>query len=187
MTTANKFNSILLLCRKNAIIIPICDVQAFCLIKMQTSNAADIYTDVYGKGKTIMRIAVTYENGNVFQHFGHTEQFKLYDIEDNTVKICQVVSTLGQGHGALADFLKSAGVDVLICGGIGGRAQTALAEAGILLCGGVSGNSDDAVNAYLSGSLIFSSNVTCGHHHDDGHSCGENKHGCAGSRNQCGK
>ena len=120
-----------------------------------------------------MRIAVTYENGNVFQHFGHTQQFKLYDIDDNRVISSRIADTNGQGHGALAGFLKNAGADVLICGGIGGGAQAALAEAGIVLCGGVSGNADNAVNSYLNGSLLFSSNVTCGHHHDGGHSCGE--------------
>ncbi len=70
-----------------------------------------------------MRIAVTYENGEIFQHFGHTEQFKLYDIENSQVVRSQIVDTNGQGHGALAGFLTEAGADVLICGGIGGGAQ----------------------------------------------------------------
>ena len=116
-----------------------------------------------------MRIAVTYENGQIFQHFGHTEQFKVYDLEDNKIVNTQVVDTNGQGHGALAGFLNSADIDVLICGGIGGGAQAALAAAGIKLFGGVSGD------------------VHCTHHdHEDGHSCGEHhcgedKHGCAGN------
>ena len=77
-----------------------------------------------------MKIAVTYEDGMVFQHFGHTQQFKVYDIEDGKVVGTQVVGTNGQGHGALAGFLLSGKVDTLICGGIGGGAQAALAEAG---------------------------------------------------------
>ena len=76
-----------------------------------------------------MKIAVTYENGQVFQHFGHTAQFKLYDVENGTVASSQVVDTNGSGHGALAGFLKDRQVDALICGGIGGGAQMALAEA----------------------------------------------------------
>ena len=91
------------------------------------------------KGEDVMRIAVTYENGEIFQHFGHTEQFKLYDVENGEIKQTQVVDTNGQGHGALSSFLTNAGVEVLICGGIGGGAQAALAAAGIQLLGGVSG------------------------------------------------
>lgn len=129
-----------------------------------------------------MRIAVTYENGNVFQHFGHTQNFKIYDIEEGKIVKEQVIDTNGQGHGALAGFLVEAKVDALICGGIGGGAQAALAEVGIKLFGGVSGNADDAVKAYLEGNLGFNPNVQCSHHghghscgdhHEHGHSCGE--------------
>ena len=67
-----------------------------------------------------MKIAVTYENEMVFQHFGHTEQFKIYEVEDNKVVASEIVDTNGSGHGALAGFLAGQGVDVLICGGIGG-------------------------------------------------------------------
>ena len=138
------------------------------------------------KGANNMRIAVTYENGAIFQHFGHTEQFKLYDIEDGKVTAEKIADTNGQGHGALSGFLTEAGADILICGGIGGGAQMALAEAGIKLYGGVSGMADDAVKAYLAGNLDFNPNVQCNHHgHEHGHSCGENhcgenKHGCTG-------
>ncbi len=132
-----------------------------------------------------MKIAVTYENGNVFQHFGHTEEFKVYDIKEGKVEGAQVVSTNGNGHGALAGMLLSLGVDTLICGGIGAGAQTALAEAGIQLYGGVSGSTDEAVNALLAGTLAYNPDVHCNHHghghHGEGHQCGENKHGCGGS------
>ena len=124
-----------------------------------------------------MKIAVTYESGLIFQHFGHTAAFKIYQIEDKEVKSATVVDTNGSGHGALAGFLKAQGVEVLICGGIGGGAQMALAEAGIQLYGGVSGDADDAVEAYLSDSLNYNPCVRCDHHdHDQGHSCGS--HGC---------
>ena len=126
-----------------------------------------------------MKIAVTYENGQVFQHFGHTENFKIYDVLGKDIISSEVVSTNGSGHGALAGMLKEHNVAVLICGGIGGGAQAALAEAGIMLYGGVSGNADDAVKELLEGTLAFNPNVQCNHHgheHGEGHTCGN--HGC---------
>ena len=133
-----------------------------------------------------MKIGVTYENGQIFQHFVHTEQFKIYTVEDEKVVSSEVVDTNGSGHGALAGFLADNGVEVLICGGIGGGAQMALAEAGIKLFGGVSGDADAAVEALLKEELVFNPNVTCNHHgeehhHEGGcgsHGCGS--HGCGG-------
>jgi len=126
-----------------------------------------------------MKIAVTYENGQIFQHFGHTAQFKVYEVENNQIVSSAVVDTLGSGHGALASFLQALGVNTLICGGIGGGAQVALREAGILLYGGVSGDVDQAVAALLDGSLLFNPNVVCNHHGEHHHhegGCGD--HGC---------
>lgn len=127
-----------------------------------------------------MKIAVTYENGQIFQHFGHTAQFKLYDTDNGVIVSEQIVDTNGSGHGALAGFLGENRVDVLICGGIGGGAQIALAEAGITLYGGVSGSADEAVKALLADNLSFNPNVKCNHHDHEhgegGHQCGE--HGC---------
>ena len=132
------------------------------------------------KGDTIMKIAVTYENGMIFQHFGHTAKFKLYDVSDGRIVRAEVVDTNGSGHGALAGFLMQRGVDTLICGGIGGGAQAALAEAGIKLYGGVSGEADAAVAALLVGNLGYDPNVHCDHHDHEhgegGHTCGD--HGC---------
>ena len=125
-----------------------------------------------------MKIAVTYENGEIFQHFGHSEAFKIYEVADGKVVSAEVVGTNGSGHGALAGFLVAHGVDTLICGGIGGGAQNALAQAGIRLFGGFSGNADEAVNALLAGNLGYDPDVHCNHHdhHEEGHSCGD--HGC---------
>lgn len=125
-----------------------------------------------------MKIAVTYENGHIFQHFGHTEEFKIYDIENGVITKAEVVNTNGQGHGALAGFLDDNDIDILICGGIGGGAQMALAQAGIRLFGGVSGSADDAVNAFINGTLGYNPDVKCNHHHDhgEGHSCGDHHH-----------
>ena len=137
------------------------------------------------KGDFIMRIAVTYANGTIFQHFGHTQQFKVYDVADGKIIASEVVDTNGSGHGALAGVLSALKADVLICGGIGGGAQMALAAAGVKLYGGVSGDADAAVEALLSGELAFNPNVRCNHHdhhHGEEHTCGD--HGC-GSHN-CG-
>ena len=121
-----------------------------------------------------MRIAVTYENGQIFPHFGRTEQFKLYDVDNGAVTASQVIGTNGNGHGALAGFLRAQGVEALICGGIGGGAQSALAAAGITLYGGASGSADEAVQALLAGNLNYDPNVHCDHHgahHHGEHRC----------------
>lgn len=124
-----------------------------------------------------MRIAVTYEDGQIFQHFGHTEQFKVYDVEEGKVIASEVVDTNGNGHGALAGFLFNDKVDVLICGGIGAGAQMALAQAGIRLYGGAAGDADAAVEAFLKDELVYNPDVKCNHHGDEHHgNCGN--HGC---------
>ena len=127
-----------------------------------------------------MKIAVPYAGGLIFQHFGHTAAFKLYEVENGSVTGSCVVDTNGSGHGALAGFLSAQGVDVLICGGIGGGAQMALANAGIKLYGGVAGEADEAVAAFVAGQLDFNPAPRCNHHdhHGEEHSCGS--HGCGG-------
>ena len=133
-----------------------------------------------------MKIAVTYEDGKVFQHFGKTEYFKVYEVEDNRVVSSEVIGSNGTGHGALAGLLAGQSVDVLICGGIGGGAQSALAEAGVELCAGAEGDVDKVVEAYLKGELV-STGANCDHHHhEEGHSCGEHgeEHSCGGN---CGE
>ena len=139
-----------------------------------------------------MKIAVTYDNGEIFQHFGKTESFKVYEVEDNKVVSSEVIGSNGTGHGALAGLLAEQGVNVLICGGIGGGAQTALTEAGIELCAGAQGNTDQAVENYLKGELV-SSGANCDpHHHEEGHSCGSHEEGhscgdiCGGGCGGCG-
>ena len=126
------------------------------------------------------KVAVTYADGQIFQHFGHTEYFKIYDIENGKVVNSQVVYTNGSGHGALAGFLQMMGVDTLICGGIGGGAKVALAQAGITLYGGASGDADTAVQNLLDGILSFNPDVMCSHHsHGEGHTCGNHgNHSC---------
>lgn len=130
------------------------------------------------KGRnSFMKLAVTYDNGQIFQHFGHTEEFKVYTIEDNAIKESHVLGSNGAGHGALATLLQEENIDTLICGGIGAGAQNALAQAGIRLFGGVQGDADAAVNDFLAGKLAYDPAVHCSHHgHGEGHTCGN--HGC---------
>ncbi len=102
-----------------------------------------------------MIIAVPYQNGEIFQHFGHTEAFKLYGVQDGAVVTTQIAETGGSGHGA----------------------RTALAQAGIRLYPGVTGEADKAAEALLAGKLAYDPETTCAHHdHGEGHSCGE--HSC---------
>lgn len=124
-----------------------------------------------------MKIAVTYENGQIFQHFGKSEAFKMYTVENNAVTQSEVVSTNGQGHGALGDFLMGQDVDAVICGGIGPGAQDVLRSAGIGLYAGVTGNCDDAVEKLLAGTLVSQEGATCDHH-DHGHGHGHHGEGC---------
>lgn len=135
------------------------------------------------KGERNMKLAVTYENGQIFGHFGHTEQFKIYEAEDGKVVSSEIVDTNGTGHGALAGFLKERGVEILICGNIGGGARNALAEAGIRLFPGAAGDADAQVESFLAGSLSYDPDAMC-HHHGEGHVCGGHGHheggGCGG-------
>lgn len=128
-----------------------------------------------------MKIAVTYEDGQVFQHFGHCEEFKVYEVEEEKISSSQVIGTGGSGHEALAVFLKNQGVETLICGGIGQGARAALSQAGIELYPGVSGSADEAVGALLKGNLDYDPDTVCRHHHEDG----EN-HSCHGHGHKCG-
>ena len=132
-----------------------------------------------------MKIAATYDNGNIFQHFGRTQFFKIYTVEDNKVDHSEVISSNGEGHGALAGILAEEQVDVLICGGIGPGAQNALAQMGIELVPGAEGDADQAVEAYLKGELV-SAGATCDHHHDGGsHDCHHGDEGHHGEGHDC--
>nr|MBQ8252874.1 NifB/NifX family molybdenum-iron cluster-binding protein [Lachnospiraceae bacterium] len=133
-----------------------------------------------------MYIAVTYENGEIYQHFGHTSSFKLYKAEENEIAEERVIDTNGSGHGALATLLSEYDVEVLICGGIGGGAQMALAQAGIRLYGGVSGGADAAVKAFLDGKLDYNPEVKC-NHHGEGHGHHGNCSGGGCGNHSCGQ
>lgn len=125
------------------------------------------------KEREQMRIAVTNDHGEIFQHFGRTEEFKLFDVENGEVVKTQSLPTNGQGHGALGQVLANAQVDVLICGGIGGGARNILLAAGIQIIGGCAGEVDQAVKAFLAGELTGQNQTQCDcHHHEENHQCG---------------
>ncbi|MCR5414270.1 MAG: dinitrogenase iron-molybdenum cofactor biosynthesis protein [Kiritimatiellae bacterium] len=125
-----------------------------------------------------MKIAVCSENGQVFQHFGHTPEFLVCDAEGGKVVSETVVSSGDAGHGALAGVLAANKVETLLCGGIGGGAIAALGEAGIKVVGGCSGSSREAVDAFLAGTLQTREDFHCHHHdHEEGHSCSGHHHG----------
>lgn len=150
-------------------------------ISPQTGHRSGDVSGQSMKGEINMKIAVTYENGQVFQHFGHTQQFKIYTVEDGKAVSSQVVDTNGSGHGALAGFLKTLEVTTLICGGIGGGARNALAEMGIELYAGAAGDADVQVESFLAGNLNYDPNTECnhhGHHHEGG--CGHHGNGHEG-------
>ena len=132
-----------------------------------------------------MRIAVPYDGGEVFQHFGHAGTFKLYDVDsEGRVTFSSVMPAGGAGHGALAGYLGRLRVDTLICGGIGGGAISALRAVGIRVCAGVTGDADAAVSALVAGTLEYSDSANCSHHgQGEGHSCGE--HSCG--EHSCGE
>ena len=129
------------------------------------------------KGEEKMKIAVTYENGEVFQHFGHTENFKVYTIEDNKIISSEIISSNGTGHESLAGMLKSFGIETLICGGIGGGAKIALAQEGITVYPGAIGKADDAINDLLNGTLNYNPDIQCSHH--------DHEHNCHGGGKSC--
>ena len=130
-----------------------------------------------------MKIAVTYENDKIFAHFGHTEKFKIYEVEDNVIKDTKILETNGQGHGALAKLLKENNINVLICGGIGNGAINALNEVDIKVYAGIEGIADEAIEKLLNGTLKQNSNANCNHHHEEEHHCSGScqKNGCEGN------
>ena len=165
----------------------VCDGRENCRCELkcrQADNNKRTELKNRNRGGFTMKIAVPYENGQIFQHFGHTERFKFYETDNTEIVNSEIIETAGSGHGALAGFLMNHGADTLICGGIGGGAQTALAEAGIRLYGGVSGDADTAVTELLSGKLNYNPDVQCSHHehHGENNSCGSHSCGNKGCR-----
>jgi len=135
-----------------------------------------------------MKFAIPYEDGKVFQHFGHAPAFKVYVAENGKIVESHVEAVNGSGHGALAGFLGKLGVAALLCGGIGGGARIALAEAGIQVYGGVRGDADEAAEAFAGGVLQYDPNARCSHHdahHGSGHDCASHDCGSHSCGDHC--
>ena len=131
-------------------------------------------------------IAVTMEDGRIFQHFGHTRWFELYEIKGGAVASHRTLDAEGSGHSALGGLLRANGVNLLICGCIGGGAKNVLAAAGIELISGVSGPADEAVKLYLEGRLHGDPSAECRRHDHGDHECGHHDGAPHGECRGCG-
>lgn len=161
-------------------------------------------------GGNIMKVALPFFDNQVFAHFGKAPAVKIYTIDDNGIAAAEVVPSAGHGHGSMVNLLVRNGVDTVICGGIGGGAVAALAQAGIRLFAGVSGPTDEAVEALIKGTLASAAPEAaeggcccgghghaheaeggCGCHGEEGHAescgCGGHRHGHGhGEKGGCG-
>lgn len=106
------------------------------------------------KEEGVIRIAVPYEKGEIFQHFGRSRELKIYDIKKKKLLEKELITTEGNGHGALTGILNALAVDVLLCGGIGSGARMALEANEIAIYGGRKGDADSAVEAFLKEEVI---------------------------------
>lgn len=113
-----------------------------------------------------MKIAATYDisTDTIFQHFGKTQNFKIYTVENDKITSSEVISNGGFGHHDLAVYLKNLGVQILILGNRGQGAIDALNNAGIKQLAGITGNPDDAVQSFLAGTLKDNPDAKCNHH-----------------------
>ncbi len=118
-----------------------------------------------------MKIAATYEKdtGNVFQHFGKTQFFKIYEIEDGKILSSEVIDNGGNGHHALPPYLKSLGVETLILGNRGQGAIDAIAASGLKEIPGITGPADEAAALFAKGELKGNFDAKCDHHHGEHH------------------
>ena len=121
-----------------------------------------------------MKLAVAYENGNIYEHFGKCEEFKVYEIEEGKVVNSVIVPSYGAGHEAVANLLKEHDVNTVVCGGIGDGAISALMDAGIEIIAGIKGSVEDVVESFLKGELESKEAV-----------CADNEEGCGGCGGDC--
>jgi len=131
-----------------------------------------------------MKIAIPIENEEVFQHFGHTSVFRIFDVMDDGSRTTEDVSVQVEGHDAVAAWLQEQKVQLVICGGIGDGAVSALRENGILLCSGASGNAEQCLEAFLRYAEQYESGATCPGHSEGG--CSGGCGGCSGGCGGCG-
>ena len=121
-----------------------------------------------------MKVAICFDKGRVFQHFGRTKEFKIYEIKDNKVTDFYYVEVNGEGCSTLVPVLKANHINVLICGGLGEGAFNHLTEAGIIVVSGVEGEVDEVIGEFNEGTLKYSETPNC-HHHDHDENCHHKK------------
>lgn len=110
-----------------------------------------------------MKFAITYMGGYVFQHFGQTRQFKVYDTDSGESSI---LDSGEYSHGSLATLLEMKGVQALLCGGIGDGARNMLKNRGIEVYPGQQGDVDEVAKAFMDGKIVQQHKCTCNHDHE---------------------
>ena len=112
-----------------------------------------------------MKYAVPVSGGIMCPHFGHCEQFALFDVDEQKKEITQkeIVPSPGHQPGLLPTWLAGQGVAVVIAGGIGSRAQGLFQQNGIkVVLGALESDPAKAVQSYLGGRLDTGDNI-CDH------------------------
>lgn len=117
-----------------------------------------------------MKIAVASEGTTVAGHFGHCQNFNIYETEGQTITKEESIANPGHRPGFLPNYLNDLGVKVIIAGGIGGGAIDIFQEKNIEVVSGAAGDTKAAVQAYINGELKSSGAVCREHQHAD--SCG---------------
>ena len=112
-----------------------------------------------------MRVAITYDDGNVFMHYGKTREFIIFEIENNEIKNEFILPCGEYSHHTLADLLSINNVDVLICGGCGGHAIESLEAKNIKIYNGACGDVHNVIKQYINEELTFNGATECGCHH----------------------
>lgn len=112
----------------------------------------------------MIKIAVASENETVTEHFGHCENFNIYETENGKIVKSESIKNPGHKPGFLPNFLNDMGVKVVISGGIGGGAVDIFNEKGIEVIAGVKGAARAAVEAFLNNELK-STGAVCDHNH----------------------
>ena len=100
-----------------------------------------------------MKVVVSTDSGNVAEHFGRCPQFTIAEIENGKVVNKEVIDNPGHSTGSLPKFFSEKGVEVLIAGGAGFRAQQFCQQYGIRLVLGVSGSVEEALQSFAQGKL----------------------------------
>lgn len=141
-----------------------------------------------------MKIAVSYKDGEIFEHFGHAECFAIYDFDlqdmnNSTKKLVDVTDR--HGHQAMADLMKGEDVAAVISGSMGGEAKALLLSYGIVPVVGYCGDADTAAELLVMGRLPIDPNAAtcgggCGGCSGCGGSCGEGEDGECGCGGGCG-